>query len=85
MRGRADGALGGRVKWAVMRVTLGLGMVALVLSESHTGASYTSAWGIIRWAGFALVVLSFPPVIYDTYRRYQRRRRDERAGRHSLL
>jgi hypothetical protein len=73
-----------RITGAIARVTVGLGMVALVLSESHTGANYTSTWGIIRWVGFVLVVLSLPQVVYDTYRRYRRRRRDERAGSRSL-
>jgi hypothetical protein len=69
---------------AVARVTVGLGIVALVLSESHTSTNYTSTWGIVRWAGFVLVVLSLPPLVYYTYLRYQRRRRDERAGSRSL-
>lgn len=77
-------ALKSRITVAVTRVTVGLGMVALVLSESHTGAHYTSAWGIIRWAGLVLVVFSLPLVVYDTYVRYQRRRRDERAGSRSV-
>jgi hypothetical protein len=76
---RAVVAFGGRIAAVVMRVALGVGMVALVLSERHTGMSYTSAWGTIRWVGFALVVLSLPPVIYDTFARYQRRKTATRS------
>jgi hypothetical protein len=74
MHARAVAALGSRATRAVTRVTLGLGMVALLLSERHTGTSYTSAWGITGGVGFAVVVLSLPSVIYDTYLRYLRNR-----------
>jgi len=83
MRERVVVAFGSRTTGAFTRLTVGLGMVALVVSESHTGANYTSVWGVIRWAGFTLVVVSLPPVVYDTYQRYQRRRRNERSGSRS--
>lgn len=76
---RAVAVLGSRATLAVTRVTLGLGMVALVLSERHTGPSYTSAWGIAGWVGYAVVVLSLPSVVYDIYLRYLRSRRTARS------
>jgi hypothetical protein len=69
--------LSSRATRAVTRVALGLGIVALVLSERHTGISYRSVWGIVGWVGFALVVLSLPLQIYHVYLHYRRSRRRE--------
>jgi len=80
MRARAVAIFGRRATRAVARITLGVGMVALVLSERYTGTRYTTAWGIIGWAGFILVVASLPSVIYDVYLRYLRNRRTARSG-----
>jgi hypothetical protein len=74
-------AVGSRIVRIVTRLTVGLGMVALVLSEGHRSGSYTTEWAVVRWVGFTFVVLSLPLVIYDTYLRYRRRRSKERKAK----
>jgi hypothetical protein len=75
MRGRASAIVGGRRARAVFVVTLGLGILAIVLSDKHS--HHSTFWGIIGVVGFVLVIVSLPSQFYDMRRRYLLSRRGE--------
>lgn len=56
MRARASAIVGGRRARAVFVVTLGLGILAIVLSEKHS--HHSTFWGIVGVVGFVLVIVS---------------------------
>jgi hypothetical protein len=75
------GALRSRVTRVVTRITIGLGTVALILSNRYMHADHgRGIWETIGWAGAGLFVTSLPVQIYATVQKYRARQVGSRRG-----
>ena len=70
-----DAVVGGRARVAT-RLTLGLAILAMLLSVDHLGigTGRFRAWGLIVAIGLGLAILSFPAQTYVLYLRTKKPR-----------
>jgi hypothetical protein len=73
-RTRVAGALRSAVTCVVTRITVGLGIVALILSNRYMHTDHgRGIWEAIGWIGAGLFVTSLPFQIYATVQKYRAR------------
>jgi hypothetical protein len=69
---RMKDALCSRPIQLVVRVTLGVAIIAMFLGTDGNTGKHTEAWRVVGAIGFALAVVSLPAL---TYGQYSRRRK----------